>query len=82
MRPEEDITKMAKKHIQLGDDGTLDTVIVCTQCNSEFRFNFASTEEADEEEEYSYDDFIDECIAEVQSDHVGLFGRCLKEEDN
>lgn len=26
--------------MQLGDDGTLDTVIVCSECGEELRYNF------------------------------------------
>ncbi len=41
----------ATHRMSLGDDGTLDTVIVC-QCGAEFRFNF------DGDGDETYDDFI------------------------
>ena len=51
----------------LADDGTLDTVILDTVSNEEHRFNFQSIE-LDDDSEYSYDDFVKDCIAELESE--------------
>jgi transcription elongation factor Elf1 len=65
--------------IDLTDDGTLDTVLRCSECGEEFRFNYdggmePSTDEDQPDREQdaldAYDDFVDECIAEVETDHV------------
>ena len=53
----------------LGDDGTLDTVIVCDHCGAELRYNFEPDEEG-REGDGAYDEFIDWCLAEAPSDHV------------
>jgi hypothetical protein len=58
--------------IILSDDGTLDTVLTCTECGDEFRFNYVSAYNDDpnaEDEDYTYDDFIDDCIADVTDEH-------------
>lgn len=48
----------------LGDDGTLDTVIVCSECGEEFRFNF------DGDGERAYRAFVAECKNQAAADHV------------
>lgn len=35
----------AKKGMRLGDDGTMDTVVVCADCGEELRYNFDGHEE-------------------------------------
>lgn len=75
--------------IVLGDDGTLDTVIVCTKCGREFRFNFDPDMHNDDPDNHTctdgscdcYDKFVERCIEDVKSEHVGLFGRCVKEDE-
>ena len=42
---------------QLGDDGTLDTIIIDTETNKEHRFNYQNTEFPG-----SYEDFVEWCI--------------------
>ncbi len=59
--------------IQLGDDGTLDTVLYCSDCRQEYHFNYDP--EADDyphgdQAEDSYNNFVDECIAELKAEHV------------
>ena len=48
--------------MSLGDDGTLDTVIVC-ECGAEFRFN------ADDMEATPYDEFIDWALEDAATQH-------------
>lgn len=67
--------------IKLGDDGTLDTVLYCDKCGDEFRFNFANDTFDIEDTEPDYDDFIEDCIAEVKEEHIGRFGRCIRDDD-
>lgn len=49
--------------IRLGDDGTMDTVLVCEECGEEFRFSRDVSFCED------YDVFVNECITEVDNDH-------------
>lgn len=42
---------------QLGDDGTLDTVIIDTETNQEHRFNYQNADYPG-----SYEDFVEWCI--------------------
>lgn len=58
--------------INLSDDGTLDTVLVCSECNQEFRFNFA----ADDDHDSTYEGFVEDCIADVTAEH-----ECSTEDD-
>lgn len=58
----------------LGDDGTMDTVIVCGECGEEIRYNYASSADdfdADDRrsDQQRYDDFVDECIADAEDSH-------------
>lgn len=48
---------------ELSDDGTLDTVLRCTTCGEERRYNF------DPETGESYDEFIDWAIEDANDDH-------------
>lgn len=55
------------------DDGTFDTVITCGRCGHESRFNFDPEPYGDAGEDEGiiscrYDDFIEECMAEVEAD--------------
>lgn len=64
--------------IELTDDGTMDTVLRCSECGEEFRGNYdpfgfspdddemADSDEADN----GYDEWIAEFIAETEADHV------------
>lgn len=68
--------------IELGDDGTMDTVLYCTECGEEFRFNYDGgggfadddTGEVKLTDEQAYDAFITSCIEEVEAEH-----ECAKE---
>ena len=55
--------------IKLGDDGTMDTVIVCTECGEEFRFMYHSSFEEVRSEVLAYNNFVNDCITEVDEDH-------------
>jgi hypothetical protein len=57
-------------NIVLADDGTMDTVIRCTDCGTHERFTFAATdEESYESGEEGYDKFVDDCIEQMKDDH-------------
>jgi hypothetical protein len=47
----------------LGDDGTLDTVIVCSECGAEMRYNF----DGSDGEEYA--DFVEWAKDDAADDH-------------
>lgn len=53
--------------IVLVDDGTMDTVLECMECGEAFRGNYQS---GDWDDDYTYDDFVDDFIAEVEADHI------------
>jgi hypothetical protein len=55
--------------IYLTDDGTLDTVLACSDCREEFRSNYAS---GDWDDDYTYDQFVDDFIEEINADHECL----------
>lgn len=60
--------------IELGDDGTMDTVIYCTECGHEFRFNYdpqyqRDDEPTEQEAATAYSMWIDECIEQVKAEH-------------
>jgi len=57
--------------IELTDDGTLDTVLRCTECGEEFRFMYdGATDTADEDAAVAaYDAFVDECVADATDEH-------------
>lgn len=52
---------------RLGDDGTLDTIVVCEDCGTELRYSYALSEQCDDNE--SYDDFIKWAIADAEEEH-------------
>ena len=62
----------------LGDDGTLDTVIVCRECGAELRYSYdPSMEEWDYGHEpteiecqQAYDDFVDWAIEDAEDSHI------------
>lgn len=56
--------------MHLTDDGTLDTVIRCSECGEEMRFNFDPTFHDDEDGEPDYDAYVDECIEQATEDHT------------
>ncbi len=62
-------TKVQTSQFTLGDDGTLDTVIDCLECDARERFNFAEScetfnwEDDEDYEDADYDAFVDECLA-------------------
>ncbi len=65
--------------IQLSDDGTMDTVIRCTECGQEYRFNYDGgmdngTDENQPQREQdaldAYDAWVDDCIAGIEAEHV------------
>ena len=55
----------------LGDDGTLDTVIVCDQCGEKFRFNYSNDDpdNIDMTDEESYDAFVEQCLEDAADVH-------------
>lgn len=57
--------------IYLGDDGTLDTLVRCSGCGREWRFNYdGDNEEGDGGGEvYPYFEFVLDCLAEVREEH-------------
>jgi len=55
--------------IYLSDDGTLDTVLACSDCREEFRFNYDPDIELDDTLTWTYDDFVLDCIAEIKDEH-------------
>ena len=56
--------------IELTDDGTLDTVLRCTKCGEEFRYNFdpAMPDTIDDIAE-DYDAFVEWAIEDAESEH-------------
>ncbi len=54
---------------RLGDDGTMDTVIYCSECGQEQRYNFDSAEANAETEDDAYDAFVDWCLEDFESEH-------------
>jgi hypothetical protein len=63
--------------IELTDDGTMDTVLRCSECGEEFRFNYSSgpeeanaeTETSDADAEAHYDEWVASCIEEMEAEH-------------
>lgn len=61
--------------IVLTDDGTLDTVLRCTECGEEFRGNYDNVgdpfadEPTDAEAEAAYDEWVADFICEVEDEH-------------
>jgi hypothetical protein len=54
--------------IQLTDDGTMDTVLVCSECGQEMRYNFDPCPE-DENDPGAYDHFVQWAIEDCESEH-------------
>jgi hypothetical protein len=54
---------------RLGDDGTLDTVIYCSECGQEQRYNYSAEDEDINHGIASYDSFVDWCIEDFESEH-------------
>lgn len=52
---------MAK--FSLGDDGTMDTVVVCDECGRELRYTY------DGEHGESYEDFVDRALKDAEENH-------------
>jgi hypothetical protein len=57
-----------KQEIKLTDDGTMDTVLRCSACGQEFRFNFPLDGEL--ERRIYYDAWVQDCIDEIGDEHV------------
>ncbi len=56
--------------IKLGDDGTMDTVLVCDQCSEEMRYNYdASSYEDIEDDEEAYEAFIEWALEDAEGNH-------------
>lgn len=57
--------------IRLVDDGTLDTVLRCSQCNEWFRYNYDPCgSDFDQAEEGAYDAFVEWALDDVEMEHV------------
>jgi hypothetical protein len=61
----------------LGDDGTLDTVLVCRECGREYRYNYdgglewnGHDEPTNDNKDGAYTAFVDECIADAEDSHI------------
>ena len=56
---------------QLKDDGTLDTVICCTNCGEEMRYNISDrSTDLDGPAEEDYANFVMECIEDFDNGHT------------
>jgi hypothetical protein len=58
--------------IVLGDDGTMDTVLRCTDCGQEFRFNYDPSDDVPvgDAAQQDYDAWVDSIIDQTQDEHV------------
>jgi transcription elongation factor Elf1 len=54
--------------IELTDDGTMDTVLRCSECGEEFRYNFDPGPD-EEDGEDAYNAFVDWAIEDAESEH-------------
>lgn len=63
-----------KQRMRLGDDGTMDTVIVCADCGEEMRYNYDPSDEYDEDitDEQAFADFLDWALDDAESEHECL----------
>ena len=52
--------------ILLGDDGSMDTFVYCSECGREYRGNWDPSGEEDD----TYGAFIDWLIEEIEAEHV------------
>jgi len=56
--------------IRLGDDGTMDTVLVCDECGQEIRYNFdPSGPDTIDDIQQDYDAFVDWAIEDATESH-------------
>ena len=58
--------------IELTDDGTLDTVLRCSKCGEELRYNFAASSEFaedDQSNETAYGEFVTWAIDDAGNEH-------------
>lgn len=64
--------------IELSDDGTMDTVLRCTECGEEFRGNYdAAMPSGDDESQPdreqdamdAYDEWVDDFIVDIENEH-------------
>jgi len=63
---------------RLGDDGTFDTVIYCSECGQEQRYNYDSSDppedwdcfKVDGEQPDTYAAWVDWCLEDFEGDHV------------
>jgi hypothetical protein len=53
--------------IKLGDDGSLDTVLVCDECGAEMRYNYDDTDHSGNPD--AYEEFVDWAIADASDQH-------------
>lgn len=63
--------------MRLGDDGTLDTLIVCSDCKAEFRYNYDPVhgrEDATDDADDNYDSFVAWALEDAEGAHD-----CFKE---
>lgn len=54
---------------QLSDDGTMDTVVACTECGKELRYSFHAQGGRDDDTQETYDEFIGWALADAEEDH-------------
>lgn len=59
----------------LGDDGTMDTVIVCDDCGAELRFNFDGENIDPEDDGEAYDAFVQWALEEADEAHDECNGK-------
>lgn len=52
--------------IMLADDGTLDTVLSCSRCGEELRYNFQAASDDDQD----YEEFVSWAIDDATDDHT------------
>lgn len=60
--------------IELTDDGTFDTVLRCSECGREMRYNYdpsgPGAEDSELSDEDAYKAFIAGCIEDAKAEHV------------
>ena len=54
---------------RLGDDGTLDTVVVCEDCGQAERYNYQGEDESAFEGPGAYQDFIAWALRDAETEH-------------
>lgn len=55
--------------MQLSDDGTLDTVIRCSECGAELRYNFDPSDCDGNPSGGTYEDFVETAIDDATEEH-------------